>query len=59
MKNQTFLGIFLALIGIIGLIVGLVTGHFTDSVTQMVLYILPLALGVLMIVIDQIGQRKK
>lgn len=59
MKNQTFLGIFLALIGILGLVVGLATGHFTDSVTQMVLYILPLALGVLMVVIDQIGQRKK
>ena len=31
MKNQTFLGVFLIIIGALGLIVGLITGHFMDS----------------------------
>ena len=58
MKNQTFLGAFLMFIGIIGLIVGLVSGHFGDSIAQMVLYILPVVLGGIMIIVDQVGKHK-
>ena len=59
MKNQTFLGAFLAFIGLLGLIVGLITGHLMDSTWQLVMYILPVLLGGVMILIDQIGQRKQ
>ena len=58
MQNQTFLGGFLAFIGILGLLVGLITGHLMDSTWQLAMYILPVILGVIMIVIDQIGKRK-
>ena len=58
MKNQTFLGSFLAFIGLLGLIVGLITGHLMDSTAQLILYILPVVLGVIMIVVDQMAKRK-
>ncbi len=58
MNNQTFLGAFLAFIGVLGLLVGLITGHFMESPAQTVLYVLPIILGVIMIVIDRIGKKK-
>ena len=57
--SQSFLGAFLAFIGLIGLIVGLAQGHLTESPAQTLMYVLPLLLGVIMIVIDQIGKKKK
>ena len=53
MSRQMIFGIFLLLIGAIGLIVGLVTGHFADSPGQTALYILPVALGIIMLVLDR------
>ena len=53
MSRQMIFGIFLLLIGVIGLIVGLVTGHFADSPGQTALYILPVALGIIMLVLDR------
>ena len=53
MSRQMIFGIFLLLIGVIGLIVGLVTGHFSDSPGQTALYIMPVALGIIMLVLDR------
>ena len=53
MSRQTVFGIFLLLMGVLGLIVGLATGHFTDSPDQTVLYILPVVLGIIMLVLDR------
>ena len=53
MSRQLFLGIFLLVIGLIGLIVGLVTGHIADSP---VIYLLPVLLGVVMILVDRVGK---
>ena len=53
MSRQMVFGIFLLLIGVIGLIVGLVTGHFADSPGQTALYILPVVLGVIMLLVDR------
>ena len=53
MSRQLVFGIFLLLIGAIGLIVGLVTGHFSDSPGQTALYILPVVLGVIMLILDR------
>ena len=53
MSRQMIFGIFLLLIGVIGLIVGLVTGHFTDSPGQTALYILPVVLGVIMLLLER------
>ena len=53
MSRQTIFGIFLLIMGVIGLIVGLATGHFSDSPGQTALYILPVALGVIMLVLDR------
>ena len=58
MKNQTFLGVFLIIIGALGLIVGLITGHFMDSPGQTALYVLPVLLGIVMIIIDRTGKKK-
>lgn len=54
MNRQVFLGIFLIVIGVIGFIVGAVTHHLTDSVAALAGYILPVALGIIMIVIDKV-----
>lgn len=54
MNRQVFLGIFLIVIGVIGFIVGAVTHHLTDSAAALAGYILPVALGVIMIVIDKV-----
>ena len=56
MKDQTFLGVFLTLIGVIGVIVGLVKDQFSSNP---ILYVAPVILGVLMIVIDQVAKRRK
>ena len=53
MSRQTIFGIFLLLIGLIGLIVGIATGHFTDSPSQTALYILPVVLGIIMLIVDR------
>ena len=53
MSRQTTLGVFLILIGMIGLIVGLATGHFTDSPGQTALYVLPVVLGIVMLLVDR------
>ena len=53
MSRQMIFGVFLLLIGVIGLIVGLVTGHFADSPGQTALYILPVVLGVIMLILDR------
>ncbi len=53
MSRQTVFGIFLLLMGVLGLIVGLATGHFTDSPGQTALYILPVVLGIIMLVLDR------
>ncbi len=54
MNRQTFLGMFLIVIGVIGFIVGAVTHHLTDSAAALAGYILPVALGIIMIVIDKV-----
>ena len=53
MSRQTVFGIFLLLMGVLGLIVGLATGHFTDSPGQTALYILPVVLGIIMLIVDR------
>ena len=53
MSRQTIFGVFLLLIGVIGLIVGLVTGHFSDAPGQTALYILPVVLGVIMLLLER------
>ena len=53
MSRQMIFGIFLLLIGVIGLIVGLVTGHFNDSPGQTALYVLPVVLGIIMLIVDR------
>ena len=59
MYNQSFLGGFLVFIGMLGLFVGLISGHFMDSPAQTILYVLPVLLGIIMIVIDQNGKRRR
>lgn len=54
MNRQVFLCIFLIVIGVIGFIVGAVTHHLTDSAAALAGYILPVALGIIMIVIDKV-----
>ena len=58
MHNQTFLGAFLSFIGLIGLIFALVRGQVAQSPELAVLSVLPLVLGVIMILLDQIGKRR-
>ena len=53
MSRQTMFGVFLLLIGAIGVIVGLATHHFTDSPGQTALYLLPVALGIIMLLLDR------
>ena len=53
MSKQLFFGIFLLIIGAIGLVVGLVTGHFADSPGQTALYILPVVVGIVMVILDR------
>lgn len=57
MNRQIFLGIFLIIIGAIGFIVGAVTHHLTDSTPALIGYILPMALGVIMILIDRLSNK--
>ena len=54
MNRQVFLGIFLIVVGVIGFIVGAVTHHLTDSAVALAGYILPIALGVIMILIEKL-----
>ena len=60
MKNQTFLGAFVMFIGLIGLIVGLVNVGFNSEEfkSHLVLYFLPIIIGGIMIIVDQVGKHK-
>ena len=57
MNRQIFLGIFLIIIGAIGFLVGAVTHHLTDSTPALIGYILPMALGAIMILIDRLSNK--
>ena len=58
MHNQTFLGAFLTFIGLIGLIAMLLRGQFAADPLYTLLSVLPIVLGVIMIVVDQMAKRK-
>lgn len=57
--SQTFLGIFLIILGVIGIIVGAVTGHLTNSALDFIIHLLPVVLGAVMIAVDRAGGKKK
>lgn len=53
MSRQTFFGIFLIILGVIGVVVGIVSRHITESVGASVLYLLPLLVGVVILLTER------
>ena len=57
--DTKFWGIFLIVIGIIGIITGSIKGTLLDSVPMFVGYLLPGLIGILLIVLNKPGGKRK
>lgn len=57
--DTKFWGIFLIIIGIIGIITGSIKGTIFDSIPMFVGYLLPGLIGILLIVLNKTGGRNK
>ncbi|MCI6359784.1 MAG: hypothetical protein ACI3XD_06265 [Oscillospiraceae bacterium] len=57
--DTKFWGIFLIVIGIIGIITGSIKGTLLDSVPMFVGYLLPGLIGILLIVLNKTGGKRK
>ena len=57
--DTKFWGIFLIVIGIIGIITGSIKGTLLDSVPMFVGYLLPGLIGSLLIVLNKTGGKRK
>ncbi len=55
MSRTKFMGIFLIILGVIGVVVGIVRGDMTSSATMFIGYLLPAVLGGVILVVDHIG----
>lgn len=55
MFRTKFMGIFLVILGVIGVVVGIVRGDMTSSATMFIGYLLPAMLGGVILVVDHIG----
>ena len=55
MSRTKFMGIFLVILGVIGVVVGIVRGDMTSSATMFIGYLLPAVLGGVILVVDHIG----
>lgn len=56
--DTKFWGIFLIVIGIIGIITGTIKGTILDSVPMFIGYLLPGLIGILLIVLNKTGSKK-
>ena len=57
--DTKFWGIFLIVSGIIGIITGSIKGTLLDSVPMFVGYLLPGLIGILLIVLNKTGGKRK
>lgn len=57
--DTKFWGIFLIIIGIIGIITGSIKGTIFDSIPMFVGYLLPGLIGILLIVLNKTNGRNK
>lgn len=55
MSKTKFMGIFLIILGVIGVVVGIVRGDMTSSATMFIGYLLPAALGAVILIVDHVG----
>lgn len=55
-NRQTFLGVFLIILGVLGLVVGIAKHHLTETVGSFIMYMLPLLVGGIMLVIEKAGK---
>lgn len=55
MSRTKFMGIFLVILGVISIIVGIVRGDMFSSATMCIGYLLPIALGAVMLIVDHVG----
>ena len=55
MSRTKFMGIFLVILGVISIVVGIVRGDMFSSATMCIGYLLPIALGAVMLIVDHVG----
>lgn len=55
MSRTKFMGIFLVILGVISIVVGIVRGDMFSSATMCIGYLLPIALGAVMLIIEHVG----
>ena len=53
MSRQSFFGVFLLIIGLIGVVIGILNHHITESFSTLLLYRRPAAVGLVMILVDR------
>lgn len=56
--NAKFVGIFMVVLGIIGIITGAIQGRLLDSTIGFIGYLVPGLIGILLIVLDHTGEHK-
>lgn len=55
MSRTKFMGIFLVILGVISIVVGIVRGDMFSSATMCIGYLLPIALGAVILIVDHVG----
>lgn len=55
MSRTKFMGIFLVILGVISIVVGIVRGDMFSSATMCIGYLLPIALGAVMLIVEHVG----
>ena len=55
MSKTKFMGIFLIILGVISVVVGIVRGDMTRSAAMFIGYLLPAALGAVILIGDRVG----
>ena len=55
MSRTKFMGIFLVILGVISIVVGIVRGDMFSSATMCIGYLLPIALGAMMLIVEHVG----
>ncbi|MFR1189131.1 MAG: hypothetical protein ACLSDI_01155 [Oscillospiraceae bacterium] len=55
MSKTKFMGIFLIILGVISVVVGIVRGDMTSSAAMFIGYLLPAALGAVILIVDRVG----
>lgn len=58
MSRTKFMGIFLVILGVISIVVGIVRGDMFSSATMCIGYLLPIALGAVMLIVEPCRRRR-